>query len=1061
MASDLNKSGERKQVTVLFSDLTGYTSLNEVLDPEDVNDIMNRIFGEISQVVKKYEGCVDKFLGDAAMILFGIPKAHEDDPARAIRVALEIHKRVEALSRRLHIPEINLLQMHSGINTGLVVTGASQHEIGTYAVTGDTVNVASRLEGLAGPGEILVGEATYIQTEGLYNFKALSPAVLKGKTNPMQIYKVASPKSGPGVYRRVCGMRADLVGRENELLQMERALNQIDRGSGTVLAVCGDAGTGKSRLVEEFKTDRPRTGVQWFEGHSYPFAKNRPYSLFIDLLNRTFRIKEDDPPAKMRDRVEAGIKEVVGDRKDVAPYVSGLFSIHHVEADSLSPEIWKERLQSAIREILTALAGKAATIICLEDLHWADPSSLELLEFIISDYRYPLMLICVYRPGIRLSGDRELDKLGAAYRKIGLNDLSPSQTREMARSMLNTDTIPDPLRRFIDQKVEGNPFYLEEVINSLTESGVLVYENHRWVITKPINDMDIPPTVQGVIAGRVDRLDTETKIVLQEASVIGRSFNYAVLKKITRIGSNIDVHLAVMEQLDLITTKSRHPDLEYVFKHALIQEVVYNGLLKKERKSIHERIGKTMEDMFAERLAEHVEKLAFHFQRGHSSHKAVDYLIKSGEKSLRRYALEESHRYFGDAYDMLDNNSVETVDDLKRLVALLNKWSFVYYYRGRYRELLQILNRHRELAESLNDTELLGMFYAWMGCALWHRERFRDAHRFLSASLVMGEKSGNDQIIGYSSCWLAWACTELGLLDQALDHADRGRQIFESGAVDPYIFINSLAGKGYALWHRGERRKTMEVGKILLDFADHQSDSRSKVMGYCCLGWGHLISGDVKAAAECFQKAMDISTDPWYAVFPKLALCYGFITNNQLENAGQLIDDILAFSRERGAEFAGTPAAFFRGVALIAGGQLNTGFNILQGLLRDWWERGSRLRYVLCGQILATIYADLTRNPKGLGPITVVKNLRAIFNALPFTGARALDNFEVLTEMTRDIGANGALGRAYLHWGHLLKERGQVDRAGQCYIEAAKFFEQCEADGYLKQANEAMGSVLS
>ena len=350
-----------------------------------------------------------------------------------------------------------------------------------------------------------------------------------------------------------------------------------------------------------------------------------------------------------------------------------------------------------------------------------------------------------------------------------------------------------------------------------------------------------------------------------------------------------------------------------------------------------------MEDMFAERLAEHVEKLAFHFQRGHSSHKAVDYLIKSGEKSLRRYALEESHRYFGDAYDMLDNNSLETVDDLKRLVALLNKWSFVYYYRGRYRELLQILNRHRELAESLIDTELLGMFYAWMGCALWHRERFRDAHRFLSTSLVMGEKSGNDQIIGYSSCWLAWTCTELGLLDQALDHADRGRQIFESGTVDPYIFINSLAGKGYALWHKGERRKTMEVGKILLDFADHQSDSRSKVMGYCCLGWGHLISGDVKAAAECFQKAMDISTDPWYAVFPKLALCYGFITNNQLENAGQLIDDILAFSRERGAEFAGTPAAFFRGVALIAGGQLNTGFNILQGLLRDWWERGSRL----------------------------------------------------------------------------------------------------------------------
>jgi class 3 adenylate cyclase/tetratricopeptide (TPR) repeat protein len=1055
----VNQSGERKQVTVLFTDLTGYTSLNEILDPEDVNNIMNRIFGEISEVVIRYGGSIEKLLGDAAMVLFGIPKAHEDDPTRAVRTAVEIHKRVEALVPDLGIPEITLLQMHSGINTGLVVIGKSQYDTGSYSVTGDTVNVAARLQGRAGPGEILIGEATYGQTDSLYNFKALHPESLKGKAKPVSIYKVVSPKGGLDLNRRVRGMRADLVGRADELKQMEIALQTVRRGRGVVLSVCGDAGTGKSRLVEEFKKAQLRKDVQWYEGQSYPFAMHRPYSIFIDLLNRTFRIKEKDTPTIVRDRVEAGIKHLIGDKENVAPYVAELFSIHHTETDWVGPEIWQERLQIAIREILAALAEQSTTIICLEDLHWSDPSSLKLFQFIVSDFKYPLLLLCIHRPGIQLVDSKTRQQLGDRYSNITVKALSRSLTEEMTRSILKTDTIPEQLMRFIDQKVEGNPFFLEEVISSLIESGALTRDSHRWFLSRTIEEMSMPPTVQGVIAGRVDRLGHNTKAVLQEASVIGRTFPYEILKDISRTSGDIDNHLLVMQEHDLIKIDSRFQERVYIFKHALIQDVVYNGLLKSERKEIHQRVAEKMEDFYAGRLTEHVEKLAFHYHRGQSSRKAVDYLVRSGGKSLKRYSLEESHRYFEDAYRIFRNESLETSKNQRHLIAILNEWAFVYYYRGRYRELLQILNDHQDLANSLDKDDQFGMFNAWLGCALWHREKFKDAFGLLSSSLAIGESRGNDRIVGYSSCWLAWTCTELGLLDEALDHAERGRQIFESGSADSYILINSLAARGYALWHRGERRKTIESAEILLEFGRRHSDNRSNVMGYCCFGWSYLISGDVAAAAEYFHKAMDISTDPWYSVFPKLALSYGYISGNRLQEAEQLIDDILYFSRERGAEFAGTPAAFFKGVIMIAKGRLNDGFKITHDILRKWWEGGSRLRYVLCGQVLATIYANLTLSPKGLGAITAIKNIRAIFNALPFTGEKASYNFQALTEMTRDIGATGALGRAYLQWGHLLEGKGQIDRAGECYTEAARFFEECDAVDYLRQAKEALNTV--
>jgi class 3 adenylate cyclase len=392
----LETKSERKHITVLFTDLSGYTAMTEKLDPEEVNEIMSRIFAEIAQAVKRYQGSIERLIGDAALILFGVPKAHEDDPARAIRTALEINERLKEVSPQFEDKIGQPLAMHSGINTGLVVTGEVDLGKGTHGITGDTINVASRLEGLARPGEILVGPATYAQTRSFFNFEHLEPATVKGKAEPVHIFKVLSPKQVSRKVRFASDLSVEFIGRKAELTRLENIFNRLKDGHGNILSVCGNAGAGKSRLAEEFKTGLGLEKIRWLEGHASAYTQNTPYSLFIDLLTRTFQIQEGDSAARVKDKVKAGIEGLVGRQLGVVPYVAELFSLSYSDADKASPENWKEQLYKAVKEIFSALAAGKPTVICLEDLHWADPSSLELIRFLFSDFSYSLVFLCIY-----------------------------------------------------------------------------------------------------------------------------------------------------------------------------------------------------------------------------------------------------------------------------------------------------------------------------------------------------------------------------------------------------------------------------------------------------------------------------------------------------------------------------------------------------------------------------------------------------------------------------------------------------------------------------------------
>ena len=459
------------------------------------------------------------------------------------------------------------------------------------------------------------------------------------------------------------------------------------------------------------------------------------------------------------------------------------------------------------------------------------------------------------------------------------------------------------------------------------------------------------------------------------------------------------------------------------------------SLLKTKRRAIHERVGLAMEKIFEDRLSDHYEALAYHFQRGQSLDKAVGYLAKSGEKSMGRYALEEAHKYYHDAFDILSGQSERLGNTDNQLIDLLNRWSFVYYYRGRYKELLSLLKDHQALAETLPDKDKRGMFHAWLGCALWHREQFNQAHQHLLTALTLGEEQNNFKVVGYACCWLAWVSAELGLLDDAIGYAERAQKIYLSGSRDDYIFVSSMAGMGYALWHQGNKSETLDVGNALVDFGQKQGDYRAKGMGYCCVGWSYQVGGELSQAVRFFERAVKVSVDPWYALFPKLALVYGMILNGKVLDAQNYITEILEFSQEFGAEFVGGPALFFQGMVMVIQGKTDKGLQILEGCYQSWIKNGNTLRYTTCGSILANVYADLACKAR----------FRQQGNFALLAEKRATAYFKKSIESAKQIGAKATLGKAYRDWGYFRKDKGDTDKADKCFVEAAAYVQMCES----------------
>ena len=668
----------------------------------------------------------------------------------------------------------------------------------------------------------------------------------------------------------------------------------------------------------------------------------------------------------------------------------------------------------------------------------------------LAEFGSPSILLCTYRPQFSLFTSDQSEALGAFYREIRLGELSPSEARDMMESLLDSGLLPVDLVRLICDRTEGNPFYLEEMVNALIDAGALIFQQDQWQLKRAFLETDVPSTIHGVIASRLDQLSLKARRVLQEASVAGRAFLYDILKRISVYSDGIEDGLYELERSGLIHTRALHPEMEFMFKHALIQEVGYSSLLRKERQQVHERIAQVMEQIFSDRLYEFYETLALHFKQGLSTAKAVYYLIRSGTKALRRCALEESDQYFREAQALLEDWKSQSEEENALMLDVINEWAFVFYFRGRNRELLALFQKYQPLLDGLADPSREGMYWAWRGCALWHRHRFMEAYEYLSRAMALGKQADDNRLLAYANTWMSFLCSELGKIKEAVDCSEAAERFYEEGFVkDPYVYFHALAGKGYAYWHIGDRQATYDIGTRLLAFGRHQTNNRSMVMGHCCHGWSHLISGDMARATESFEKAVSISADPWYAQFPILALCYGRISNRQFGSAMQLLKQLMAFSDSHGAEFVGEPARFFFSLIVIQKGDVEAGITRMEHLLEKWEGSGCRLRYLTCGFVMASVYSNLLRlADRQSGPEAADWSAKLLQKALGWC--------RTCIDTAEDLGTKAIQGRFFLELGDLHQTAGKHEAALDAYKKSAALFEQSDAEVYLQRVREKL-----
>jgi class 3 adenylate cyclase/tetratricopeptide (TPR) repeat protein len=1052
-------NGERKHVTVLFSDLTGYTAMSEKLDPEEVKEITTRIFGEISKIVAKYDGFIEKYVGDAVMAIFGVPQTHEDDPIRAIKAAREIHHLVDAFSPKVENKIGKSISMHTGINTGLVVTGEVDIERGTHGIAGDTINLASRLSNLANPGEILVNVDTCRQIEGYFTCEYLKTATVKGKSERVEVHRVLSQREKPVTIRRLSGVRADLVGRKIELAELAKAVENLRVGKGSIFAIYGDAGTGKSRLVEEFRATLDFEEFQWQEGHAYAYAQNIPYFPMIDLLNRVFQIEEGDSSEKVRYKLQSGIKQLIGNNEEIYPYIGGLYSLSIQKLEEVSPEFWKTRLHESLQAILATLAKKTPTIFYLEDLHWADSSFVELFRKACLEMRQPAIVLCAYRPPFCLFTSHELSSLGNFYHEIRLEDLSLSDAQDMIESLLKTDSIPSELKRLVQSKAEGNPFYLEELVNSMIESETLIQDNGNWKITRPITESDISSSIHGLISDRLDRLKNNAKRILQEASVIGRAFFYEILKRITELQDCIDRGLSTLERIDLIRTRSFQPDLEYIFKHALTQEVVYSGLLKKERQEIHERIGLVIEKLFSNRLPEFYETLAHHFSNGKSVLKAADYLAKSGEKNFKRFSLDEAHQYFYQGYELI--KKVKDKSDLEKelLIDILTRWALVFYYRGDFIGLENLLSSQEETANKIDDKEKAVMFFAWKGFVAWWTDKFDECNENLEKAIELSESSNSLKAKGYALTWLSWLYVEIGLFEKGIETGMEGNKIAKL-LNDPYLYFKSLGAVSRSHFYTGNSKECLRIGKHLVDYGTQANHIRCIVMGHWNSGEGYFAAGDFASAKISYTKAHSIAKDPFF-----VAGSLGFstlpdIAIGNMTKASEYIDQIVDYFTKYGNQHGSHPSQMVEGIVLIDAGHFSKGWKVLSKCRQYFKESGRINWHYNIEHIMGKIFLTIVQGEKSVGVLSMVKNAKFIISKAIFAYRLAEDHFKTAIEIADRAGATGFIGQVYLDLAILYKIKNRHELTVEYLEKAVPIFKEVGAYEHLKQANKILTSLV-
>ncbi len=695
--------GECKQVTVMFCDMEGFTAFVDELGPEAGYAVMDQVYEILIHKVREYGGTINEMTGDGVMALFGAPIALEDAPQRALRSALSIHREIAQFNaRKRGHSSLPPIKIRAGIHTGPVVVGSLGNDLRVeFKAVGDTVNLASRMEGLAEPGTTYVTDEICKLTEGLFRFEGLGEKEVKGKKGSISVCKLLSAKED--VYRPRLGSErmiySEMVGRARELNRLELQVVKAVNGEGSVVNLIGEAGIGKSRLVAELKNREVIKRVTFFEGRAISIGRNLSFHPVIDVLKQWARIRQDDGEAASFGKLETAVRSVYPEAVDeVLPFVATLMGMkpsgrYAQRVKGIEGEALEKLIVKTMRDLLIKLTELAPLVIVAEDAHWADTSSIELMEslFRLAETRR-IVFINVFRPGYSETSDRLVEtvkeKLKVYHAEIVLQPLDERKSAALINNMLSIRGLPYGVRDRIIKRAGGNPFFIEEVVRSFIDEGVVVLKNGKFEVTDKIDSVIIPRTISDVLMARIDRLEEKTRGLIKVASVIGRNFFYRILTEVVKTVEDIDSRLSYLKEVQLIKERKRTEELEYLFKHAIAQEAAYESILQKKRKELHLKVAGSIEKVFQEKLPEFYGMLAYHYSKGENLAKAEEYLIEAGREALRSSASCEALNFYQQGLKLYLAKYGEASDPGK--VALFEKnIALAFFNKGQYENALK------------------------------------------------------------------------------------------------------------------------------------------------------------------------------------------------------------------------------------------------------------------------------------------------------------------------------------------------------------------------------------
>jgi class 3 adenylate cyclase/tetratricopeptide (TPR) repeat protein len=1038
--------GERKQVTVLFADLKGSMELLADRDPEEARQLLDPVIERMIEAVHRYEGTVNQVMGDGIMALFGAPLAHEDHAVRACYAALRMQESVtrygDEMQRSYGIP----VQIRVGLNAGAVVVRAIDSSLHMdYTAVGQTTHLAARMEQMAKPGSVLITAETLRLAEGLVQARPLGPVPVRGLAQPIEVFELI--RAIPTRTRLQAAAARELtrfVGRQVELEALRLALERTGTGHGQVVAVIGEAGVGKTRLFYEF-TQAPRTqGWLILDSHSVSYGKATPYLPVRDLLKVYFEIDDRDGARKIREKVTGKLLTL---DPTLGAAVPALLTLLDVPVDDLSwqaldPPQRRQRTLEALKRLLLRESQAHPLLIVVENLHWIDAETQAFLNILLESLPTARVLLLVnYRPEYTHGWGGK-----TYYTQIRLDPLPTERSEELLEVLLGDDPDLTPLKQRLVERTEGNPFFLEESVHTLVETEVLRGKRGAYRLEKPLPSIQVPATVQAVLAARIDRLPPDEKGLLQAAAVIGTDVPLVLLQAIAECQEEpLHLGLTHLQAAEFLYETRLFPEIEYTFKHALTHQVAYESLLQERRRALHGRIVEALEALAGDRIAEQVERLAHHALRGEVWDKALVYCRQAGEKVEARSAYPEAVGYFEQALSTLPHLP-ETRDTREQAIDLRLALRTALWPSGDFARTLVCLREAEALATALDDPRRLGQVSIFLSHQFYaegaYDQAIAAAQRALALATAGGEvilQARANQSLGAAYQFLGHYRRAIDCLEQAVVALDEVGHRARFGTV----ILPAVLARAYLAWCQAELGLFAEgrsLGDEGLRIAEAVEQPGSLMMASWEVGLLALRQGNLPRALPRLEQAVALCQDadlPFY--FPRMAAVLGaaYTLGGRVADAVPLLTRALEQTTATGSVGDRALCRLSLGEAQLLAGRLEEAHALAERALAHANEYGERGHQAYALRLLGDIAAR--RNPPEREP--------------------AEASYQQALALAEALGMRPLAGHCHRGLGTLYAKMDQREPARTELSTAIKLYRTMEMTFWLPQAEAALAQV--